>query len=65
MDEKYFDQAQQLAEAERDAGVEAARNAPVLAPRRFCYNCGDRIKRGCFCPGGECRDDYEKRMRKK
>lgn len=27
----------------------------------LCWNCSDAISEGSFCPGGECRYDYERR----
>lgn len=28
-----------------------------------CYYCGETIDRGPFCPGSECRDDYDREQK--
>lgn len=35
-----------------------------LEPVGLCHNCGDPVLEpgGLFCPGGECRDDYQRRL---
>lgn len=64
MDE--FDRATAIEEAEREACVARARNQPAMPPTGFCHNCEEPLEGDLlFCPGGECRDDYEKRMRKR
>lgn len=63
MDE--FDRASELEQRERDACVAAARNRRGLLPCGFCYNCEEPLPAGRLFCDTECRDDYEKRVRKK
>lgn len=41
-----------------------SRRAPSLPTIGQCYNCEEPLKMGVFCDG-DCRDDYEKRVRGK
>ena len=38
-----------------------AHRKPTLPFCGACYNCGEKITTGAFCPGGECKEDYEVR----
>ena len=50
---------------ERDALLMGqAKRAPSLVPTGTCYNCDEPVEEGrLFCPGPECRDDYDYRKR--
>lgn len=64
MDE--FDRATEIEEAEREACVARAMNKPGMQPTGCCRNCGAKLENDwLFCPGGECRDDFEKQQRMK
>ena len=43
----------------------ALQNAKATSrPHSFtgiCRNCDHPVSEGAFCPGGECRDDYQRR----
>ncbi len=41
----------------------ANRKLPKFTFTGKCENCGEIITRGSFCPGGECREDYDRRER--
>jgi len=56
------DYGNQAAELFRDAALaEAKRRNQKYYYTGLCWNCSDALSEGSFCPGGECRDDYEKR----
>src|SRR5690554_3445944 len=56
------DYVNQAAEHFRDAALaEAKRRNQKYYYTGLCWNCSDALSEGSFCPGGECRDDYEKR----
>jgi len=46
---------------------EALQNARWLARQHpftgICRNCDHPVSEGAFCPGSECRDDYQRRTR--
>ena len=48
----------------REAALaEARRRSQKYYYTGLCWNCSAAISEGSFCPGGECRDDFEKRER--
>jgi hypothetical protein len=63
MDE--FDRATALEEAERDACVAAARNQPAMPAVGHCYNCNEPLPTGRLFCDTDCRDDFQKRTRKR
>jgi hypothetical protein len=59
-----FDRATALEEAERDACVARARNKPTMPAVCACYNCNEALAPGMLFCDKDCRDDFEKRLRK-
>lgn len=59
-----FDRAQALEEKERDACVDRARNRPSMPSIGHCYNCDEALAAGQLFCDADCRDDYEKRVRR-
>ena len=59
-----FDDASDLEEKHRELAIFAARaqNAPIKISG-FCLSCNDRLQIGRFCPGGECKEDYEREQK--
>lgn len=66
------DDAAEMTELHNNIRIQAARDAAQrreLPPKGCCYNCdrpfSDEEKELglLYCPGGECREDHEKRMR--
>jgi len=51
---------------DRDLAIAAARSsiAQRILPMGCCYNCEAVIDAGLFCDG-DCRDDYERRVRRR
>lgn len=60
-----FDRVQQRC-LEDQAEIQriATSKKPGLVPVGLCHNCGDPVLEpgALFCPGGECRDDFELRQ---
>jgi hypothetical protein len=57
-----------LAQSEIDLDLHRARfslsRTTRISPNGACHNCADPVQPNeLFCPGGECRDDYEARTR--
>lgn len=58
------DQASDREMADRELSIAQARakNQPIKFTG-FCLSCNDRLKAGRFCPGGECKEDWEREQR--
>ena len=61
-----FEMASDNEMMDRDLNVAHARaqNQPIKFSGR-CLSCNAEIEAGRFCPGGECREDYEQELRMK
>lgn len=60
-----IDQANDRAQQDLDRAIRAARRASAALPEPcgHCLNCGDPVEEGLrWCPGGECRDDWQARQ---
>lgn len=59
-----FERASDREMAERELNIAHARakNQPIKFSGR-CLSCNAEIEVGRFCPGGECREDYEQELR--
>lgn len=55
-----FDDASDLEEKHRELSIKAARskNQPIKFTGR-CLSCNAEIEAGRFCPGGECKEQFE------
>jgi len=59
------DQANDLAERERDTAIACATHAgPVAEATGRCLNCGVRLRKGRRWCGAECREDWEARRKR-
>ena len=51
-------------EASLSESIAEVRRRPTMKPIGQCYNCGSELHSDqLFCPGGECREDYEMRVK--
>lgn len=66
------DDASEMTELHTNLRIQAARDAAKrreLQPKGSCYNCEQEFTEEekalglLYCPGDECREDHEKRMR--
>jgi hypothetical protein len=58
----FADDAAEVTEMNLQVALQNARG--MSRPHPFtgiCRNCDDPVQTGAFCPGGECRDDYQRR----
>jgi hypothetical protein len=55
-----WDQATEQEEQHRNLSIKQARakNQPIAFSGR-CLSCNAEIETGRFCPGGECKEQYE------
>jgi len=59
-----IDMGCQREQEDRDRALAAQAAKPSMPPLGFCYNCDEVVFEGCFCDA-DCRDDYEKREKRK
>jgi hypothetical protein len=57
------DDAHQAEESHRESSLNLARKQKEVKFTGFCLNCNNKLIEGRFCPGGECREDYELNLR--
>lgn len=53
------DDAYQAEENHRESALNLARKQKEIKFTGFCMNCNNQLTEGRFCPGGECREDFE------
>lgn len=58
-----LDRAADLTERERAAIIAGIVSKAKLPETGRCLWCSEPVQVGSFCPGGECRDDYNKAQR--
>ena len=54
----FADDAAEITENYLQVALQNARQHPFTG---ICRNCDHPVSEGAFCPGGECRDDYQRR----
>ena len=58
----FADDAAEITENYLQVALQNAREQPRSHPfTGICRNCDHPVSEGAFCPGGECRDDYQRR----
>ena len=56
------DEADKIIEANLQISLDNCRRKNISHPfTGICRNCDHPVSEGAFCPGGECRDDYQRR----
>lgn len=59
-----FDRASDLEMKQRAIAELAARNRPAMRAIGACYNCGEVLPHSRLFCDKDCRDDYQKRLKK-
>jgi hypothetical protein len=49
---------------DQESASARAREGKEPKPDGFCFNCGNELHEGCFCPGFVCRREWERFQRK-
>ena len=61
-----FEEASELEDKHRNLAIKAQRAMNKKMPfTGFCLFCGEPIKIGRFCSGGECKEDHEREQKMK